>query len=344
MSLLSVNEFDYELPPERIANYPAARRDESRLLVLSRESGDVEHRVFSDIVELLQPGDVLALNDTRVIPARLLARAPTGAEIELLLLEPVGQEEEWLAMGRPGRRIRPGSTLSFGDGRLTVQVLSVDEDGMRRVRLQHEGDLLDVLDEIGAPPLPPYIDREAEAIDRERYQTVYARQPGAVAAPTAGLHFTEELLAAIAGRGVGIGFITLHVGAGTFRPVKVERLADHTMHAEYFHVTSEFADMANKRTGRLVAVGTTVTRTLETVANEDGIINPGSGQTDLFIYPGYDFRAVEAMLTNFHLPRSTLIMMVSAFAGSRERILAAYQEALDEDYRFYSYGDAMLIT
>lgn len=344
MSPLRVSEFDYELPPEQIAAYPARRRDESRLLVMRRDGGAISHHAFAEIADLLRPGDVLALNDTRVIPARLLGRAPTGGEVELLLIERAGSAERWYAIGRPGRRLRPGAVVNFGDDRLRARVLSVEDEGVRVVELEHEGELYDVLDEIGAPPLPPYIDREAEEIDRERYQTVYAREPGAVAAPTAGLHFTEDLLDEIAGRGIGIGHVTLHVGLGTFRPVKSERVEEHTMHSEYYSVSEQFAGLVNEREGRLVAVGTTVTRTLESVADERGIIHPGSGRTDLFIYPGYEFRAVEALLTNFHLPRSTLIMMVSAFAGGRERVLAAYQEALDEGYRFYSYGDAMFIV
>ncbi len=342
--LLRVSEFDYELPPERIASYPAECRDESRLLVLRRETGELSHHVFSDIEALLRPGDVLALNDTRVIPARLLGHAPTGARVEVLLLEPTDRDRFWRAIGRPGRRLRPGATINFGDGRLGVRVISIEDEGVRIVELDHEGELLSILEEVGVPPLPPYIDREAEELDRERYQTVYAREPGAVAAPTAGLHFTDALLERLESRGVRIGHITLHVGLGTFRPVKVDRVEDHSMHSEYFSVSQEFADLANNREERLVAVGTTVTRTLETVADDEGIIHPASGRTDLFIYPGYRFRAVEAMVTNFHLPRSTLIMMVAAFAGGRERILGAYQEALDRGYRFYSYGDAMMIV
>ena len=341
---MRVREFDYEIPPERIAGYPSCRRDESRLLVLSRETGRTEHRFFSEIVELLQPGDILTLNDTRVIPARLCGHAPTGAEIELLLIEPAAGENRWRAIGRPGRRLRPGATLSFGEDRLRVRIIAVEDEGLRLVELEHAGELLDVLEDVGTPPLPPYIDRPTEQIDRERYQTVYAREPGSVAAPTAGLHFTDELLSAIADRGVEIGFVTLHVGPGTFRPVRTECVEEHSMHSEQFSVPPEFADLANSRDGRLIAVGTTATRTLETVADENGTIQPGSGRTELFIYPGYDFRAVEAMVTNFHLPQSTLIMMIAAFAGGRERVLAAYREALDRDYRFYSYGDAMFIA
>lgn len=337
-----VSDYDYELPPERIARYPARRRDRSRLLVLDRETGELEHRTFHDIVDLLQPGDFLALNDTRVIPARLVGSAPTGGKVELLLLEPV-EDDLWRAIGRPGHRLRPGSEAHFGDERLTAVVREIQDEGIRLVELRYDGDLLDVLEETGEPPLPPYIDREAEELDRERYQTVYAREPGAVAAPTAGLHFTAELLDELRERGVEVGYVTLHVGLGTFRPVRVERVEDHEMHSEYYSVSEEFAGRVNSREGRLVAVGTTVTRTLETVTDETGAIRPGSGRTEIFIYPGYRFRAVEAMITNFHLPRSTLLMMVSAFVGGRERLMDAYREALERDYRFYSYGDAMFI-
>ncbi|HCA47244.1 MAG TPA: tRNA preQ1(34) S-adenosylmethionine ribosyltransferase-isomerase QueA [Armatimonadetes bacterium] len=339
---MNVSDYDYDLPPESIARYPAERRDLSRLLVLDRVSGEVAHRTFRDILELLEPGDLLALNDTRVIPARLIGRAPGGAVVELLLLEPV-DGSVWRAIGRPGRRLREGCSIDFGDGVLQATVREVEEDGGRLIELRHEGELLEALDQVGEPPLPPYIGRAAEPLDRERYQTVYAREPGAVAAPTAGLHFTKELLGEVAERGVEIGYVTLHVGVGTFRPVRVERIEDHEMHSEYYEVSEEFARQANTRTGRLVAVGTTVTRTLESSAGEAGQILPGRGRTELFIYPGYRFRAVQAMVTNFHLPRSTLLMMIAAFAGGRERAMAAYQEALERGYRFYSYGDAMMI-
>lgn len=337
-----VSDYDYELPPERIARYPAQRRDRSRLLVLDRETGELEHGTFHDIVDLLRAGDFLALNDTRVIPARLVGSAPTGGRVELLLLEAV-EDNLWRAIGRPGRRLRPGAEAHFGDERLTAVVREIQEEGIRLVELQYEGELLDVLEKVGEPPLPPYIDREAEELDRERYQTIYAREPGAVAAPTAGLHFTAELLDELRERGVEVGYVTLHVGLGTFRPVRVERVEDHEMHSEYYNVSEEFAARANGREGRLVAVGTTATRTLETVADETGVIRPGSGRTEIFIYPGYRFRAVEAMITNFHLPRSTLLMMVSAFVGGREQLMDAYRDALEREYRFYSYGDAMFI-
>lgn len=336
-----LSDFDFELPPERIARYPADRRDASRLLELDRRTGRITHRCFPEIVQLLAPGDVLVLNDTRVIPARLIGERPSGGRVELLLLEPSG-ESRWRALGKPGRALRQGSRVRFGGGRLTATVIGRDDDGTRVVELEHDGELLPLLDEIGLPPLPPYIDREPEPQDRERYQTVYAEQPGAVAAPTAGLHFTQELLETIRARGVAVGTLTLHVGLGTFQPVRVERIEEHVMHQERFSIPEELATLVNERTGRMVAVGTTVARALESSGDEAGRVRAGSGRTDIFIYPGYRFRVVEALLTNFHLPRSTLLMMVSAFAG-REHILAAYHEALARQYRFFSYGDAMFI-
>lgn len=339
---MRVSDYDYELPPDRIARYPAQRRDRSRLLVLDRSTGEIAHRSFRDIPELLRPGDLLALNDTRVIPARIIGATDSGGRVELLLLEAV-EGDLWRAIGRPGRRLRAGSEVQFGGGLLRARVRGVEDEGIRLVELDYEGELLEVLEVVGEPPLPPYLDREPEALDRERYQTVYAREPGAVAAPTAGLHFTQELLGEISERGVEVGHVTLHVGLGTFRPVRAERVEEHRMHSEYYRVPEEFAERANRRAGRLVAVGTTVTRTLESVADESGCVRAGSGRTELFIYPGYEFRAVEAMITNFHLPRSTLLMMVSAFAGGPERVLRAYKEALARGYRFYSYGDAMMI-
>jgi len=336
-----VDDFDYDLPPESIAQYPADRREQSRMLDLGRQDGRVRHRVFPELLELLEPGDVLALNDTKVIPARLIGRRAGGGEAEVLLLEPAG-DHRWHALVRPGRKLREGRVVEFGDGELRATVLEAGEMGMRLVELEHDGELLPLLDRLGRPPLPPYIRRATEALDRERYQTVYAREPGAVAAPTAGLHFTDELLAAIERSGVSVCRVTLHVGLGTFRPVQVERIEDHVMHAEQYEVSGAAADAINSREGRLVAVGTTVTRTLETVADADGLVHAGSGRSEIFIYPGYEFRAVEAMLTNFHLPRSTLVMMVSAFAG-RDHTMAAYHEALAEGYRFYSYGDCMFI-
>lgn len=339
--MMRLSDFDFELPPDRIARHPADRRDASRLLELDRRSGRTAHRRFSEIIELLAPGDVLVLNDTRVIPARLVGERPSGGRVELLLLEPLGGRR-WRALGKPGRALRPGRRLRFGDGRLVATVVDREDQGTRVVELEHDGELLPLLEDIGWPPLPPYLDREPEPEDRERYQTVYAQKPGAVAAPTAGLHFTPELLAAIRARGVVVGALTLHVGLGTFQPVRTERIEDHVMHEERFTVPAELVAQINERSGRVVAVGTTVVRTLESIADGEGRIRAGSGHTDIFIYPGYRFRVVEALLTNFHLPRSTLLMMVSAFAG-RERILAAYREALAEGYRFFSYGDAMFI-
>lgn len=339
--MMQLSDFDFELPPDRIARHPTDRRDASRLLELDRRSGRMAHRRFSEIIELLAPGDVLVLNDTRVIPARLVGERPSGGRVELLLLEPLGGRR-WRALGKPGRVLRPGRRLRFGDGRLVVTVVDREDQGTRVVELEHDGELLPLLEDIGLPPLPPYLDREPEPEDRERYQTVYAQKPGAVAAPTAGLHFTPELLAAIHARGVAVGTLTLHVGLGTFQPVRTERIEDHVMHEERFTVPAELVAQINERSGRVVAVGSTVVRTLESIADGEGRIHAGSGRTDIFIYPGYRFRVVEALLTNFHLPRSTLLMMVSAFAG-RERILAAYREALAEGYRFFSYGDAMFI-
>lgn len=310
------------------------------MLELGR-GGAIRHRAFPEIVELLAPGDVLALNDTRVIPARLIGQREGGGEAELLLLEPAG-ERRWRALARPGKRLREGRTVSFGGGELIATVIEVGEMGERVVELAHEGELLELLDRLGRPPLPPYIHRDTEELDRERYQTVYAREPGAVAAPTAGLHFTDNILQAIRDRGVEVVGVTLHVGLGTFRPVQTERIEDHRMHAERYEVSAEAARVINARAGRLVAVGTTVTRTLETVADERGAVHAGSGRSEIFIYPGYRYRVVDAMLTNFHLPRSTLIMMVAALAG-RENVLAAYREALAQGYRFYSYGDCMFV-
>lgn len=341
MAPLEVSDFDYELPPERIAQHPADRREASRLLDLDRRTGEIVHRSFPEVVELLAPGDLLVVNDTRVIPARLVGTRPTGGRVELLLLEQVA-EGRWQALGRPGRALRVGSIALFGDGQLTARVVGQGPQSLRTVELEHEGELLPLLERIGLPPLPPYITREPEATDRERYQTVYARHPGAVAAPTAGLHFSQELLEAVRARGVEVGRVTLHVGLGTFQPVRARRVEEHVMHPEQYEVSAELVALANRRRGRLVAVGTTVVRALETVADEQGRLHPGSGRTALFIHPGYRFRAVEALLTNFHLPRSTLLVMVAAFAG-RERVLAAYREALEQGYRFYSYGDAMFI-
>lgn len=338
-------QFDYELPREFIAQYPCERRDRSRLLVLRRSSGAIEHRVFADLAEYLGPGDVLVLNDTRVVPARLTGKRRSGGAVGVLLVRDLGNGE-WEAMINCRGRLRDSEEIVFSN-ELSALVLGKDENGRSRIRLRCSGNLTQVLSRAGCPPLPPYIkrqsgDRRFTAEDAERYQTVYARAPGAVAAPTAGLHFTQELLAAIEARGCQLAYVTLHVGPGTFKPVKVENVEDHSVDPEYYSVSAAAAGAVNQST-RVVAVGTTVCRVLETlVAAEGRRIEPGEGWTNLFIYPPYRFRAVDALVTNFHLPRSSLLMLVSAFAG-RELILEAYEEAKRERYRFYSYGDAMLI-
>jgi S-adenosylmethionine:tRNA ribosyltransferase-isomerase len=332
-------DFDYELPPESIAQQPVPR-GESRLLVLDREGAE-RHRRVRDLPELLRPGDLLVLNNTRVIPARLFGRRPGGGQIEILLTGKAG-ERDWDALVKPGRRARPGTVIELDAG-LTAEVIEKEESGRHRLRFCEPVE--PHLDRLGHVPLPPYIQRPDDAADRERYQTVYARHPGAIAAPTAGLHFSAELLQEIAAAGIETAEVTLHVGLGTFKPVSVERIEEHRMDRERYEVPEEAAEAirrARHRGGRVVAVGTTVVRTLESAAIAGGgEVLPGSGSTELFITPGFRFQAVDVLLTNFHLPRSTLLMLVSAFAG-RERILAAYEEAVREGYRFYSYGDAML--
>lgn len=340
---MKLDEFDYELPESAIAQTPAEPRDSARLLVLHRYDGRLEHRRFRDLPDYLSPGDALVLNDTRVIPARLIGRREgSGGRVELLLLRRL-ERDRWETLARPGRKARPGQWLEFGDGRLRARILDVTPVGGRAVEFAYAGVFETVLDDLGRMPLPPYI--HADLADPERYQTVYARHSGSAAAPTAGLHFTPELLQRIAAAGVHVVYLTLHVGLGTFRPVEVEDIADHTMHAEYFHVPAAAANRLNAvraAGGRVIPVGTTALRTLETVAAPDGRIQPGEGWTDIFIYPGCRFRATDALVTNFHLPRSTLLMLVSALAG-RERILAAYAAALAAGYRFFSFGDAMFI-
>ncbi|MGE5509189.1 MAG: tRNA preQ1(34) S-adenosylmethionine ribosyltransferase-isomerase QueA [Chitinophagales bacterium] len=341
---MRVADFDYELPPELIAQTPAEPRDSSRLLVLDRRTGAVEHRHFYDLPRFLSAGDLLVTNDTRVIRARLFGRkAEGGGKVEVFLLRPLSGSE-WEALVRPGRRVRRGTALVFGEGELTAQVTGEGPAGKRTVRFAGAGDLRATLDRLGQVPLPPYITTPLS--DGERYQTVYAEREGSVAAPTAGLHFTPELLERLAAQGVGRASVTLHVGLGTFRPVEVEEVEAHEMHSEYYEVSAETAERiraARRSGGRVVAVGTTSCRTLETVAAlGGGEMVAGSGWTDIFIYPGYRFRAIDALVTNFHLPRSTLLMLVSAFAG-RELIFRAYEEAIRERYRFYSFGDAMLI-
>ena len=340
---MKVDLFDYELPEELIAQYPLANRSASRMMVLHRDSKTWEHRFFRHLPEYLHPGDLLVLNDTRVIPARLVGRRQTGGQVEILLLSPTGPNR-WQVLARPARRVKPGDRIHF-DARLEGLVVGVGPEGIRELEFACDGDLLQIVEEIGQPPLPPYIRRRPTAEDRERYQTVYARRPGAVAAPTAGLHFDDEMLRRVQDAGARIAYVTLHVGLGTFRPVKTENVENHHMHSEVYEV-SEAAAQAIVQTrqlgGRIIAVGTTVVRALESAAGDDGTIQPTRGETSLFIYPGYRFRIVDALLTNFHLPRSTLLMMVCAFAG-REFVLSAYREAVQKRYRFYSYGDCMLI-
>ncbi|SEN35303.1 tRNA preQ1(34) S-adenosylmethionine ribosyltransferase-isomerase QueA [Lihuaxuella thermophila] len=343
---MEVSLYDFDLPKELIAQTPITDRAASRLMVLNRRTGEVVHTRFSQILEHLKPGDVLVLNDSRVRPARLIGmKEGTGANIELLLLKPLG-EDRWEALVKPAKRVKEGTVILFGDGQLkAVAEEQTEVAGGRVFRLEYEADDVEKLfEQLGQMPLPPYIHEQLD--DPERYQTVFSRVVGSAAAPTAGLHFTEELLERIRQKGVETAFITLHVGLGTFRPVTVEHVEEHQMHAEYYEVGEETAGIirrAKERGGRVIAVGTTSVRTLETVANQfDGEIRASSGWTDIFIYPGYTFRAVDGLITNFHLPKSTLLMLVSAFA-SREHILAAYQEAVRERYRFFSFGDAMLI-
>jgi len=345
---MDVALFDYDLPPELIAQHPPPERGDSRMLVLSRADGTIAHRSFRDLPQYLRAGDCLVINETRVIPARLLGRRrPTGGRVELLLLRAIG-DKRWEALARPARRLRPGTTCDFGEhGELQATVTEYAGEGRVIADLECEGDLLATLDRVGAVPLPPYIRKGiAQSADKQRYQTVYARHPGAVAAPTAGLHFDEAMFHTLAEVGVRTARVTLHVGLGTFRPVEAQRVEDHVMHAEFYEVREGAAraiNAARREGGRVIAVGTTSVRTLETVAGDDGTIAAGSGWTNLFITPGYRFRAVDGLLTNFHLPRSTLLMMVSAFGG-RESISRAYAEATERRYRFYSYGDCMLLV
>ena len=332
----------YDLPEERIAQTPVEPRDHSRLMVLHRDTHEIEHRHFYDLPEYLHEGDCLVMNDSRVLPARLLGCRSSGGSVELVLLRDLG-EGKWECLSRPGRKTKPGTELSFGDGELTATVLAVTEGGNRIVQFHYEGIFLEVLERLGKMPLPPYI--KAELNDAERYQTVYSREVGSAAAPTAGLHFTQELLQKLADKGVRLCYVTLHVGLGTFRPVKEEEIEDHPMHAEFCMIPEETARIVNetkKNGGRVIAVGTTSCRTLESFASADGALSPSSGWTDIFIYPGYRFKCIDALITNFHLPESTLIMLVSALAG-RETILHAYETAVKERYRFFSFGDAMLI-
>ena len=339
---MNKTDFYFYLPERLIAQTPLEKRDTSRLLHLDKTTGKIEHRHFYDVKQYLRKGDCLVLNDSRVLPARLIGARPTGGSVELVLLKDLG-EGCWECLSRPGRKTKPGQEIVFGNGELTATVQSVTEGGNRIVKFQYEGVFLEVLERLGKMPLPPYIKEELK--DAERYQTVYSRELGSAAAPTAGLHFTMELLQEIEKMGVNICFVTLHVGLGTFRPVKAENIEEHEMHSEFCMVPADTAKTINetkRRGGRVIAVGTTSCRTLESFANEDGTIEETAAWTNIFIYPGYKFKCVDALITNFHLPESTLIMLVSALAG-RENILHAYEVAVKEEYRFFSFGDAMLI-
>ncbi len=341
--IVKKSDFYFDLPQELIAQDPLADRSASRMLVLDRETGAVSHRKFREITDYLKPGDCLVLNDTKVIPARLLGeREGTGAHVEVLLLKR-READVWETLVKPGKKCRPGTRLSFGDGCLKAEVLETVEEGNRLIRFEYQGIWEEVLDRLGEMPLPPYITHKLQ--DRNRYQTVYARCEGSAAAPTAGLHFTGELLEQIAARGVSLVYVTLHVGLGTFRPVKEENILDHHMHSEYYQISEEAAEKINRTKqagGRVICVGTTSCRTVESGADESGVVHAGSANTEIFIYPGYQFKVTDALLTNFHLPESTLVMLVSALAG-RENVLAAYREAVENRYRFFSFGDAMLI-
>lgn len=340
---MQLSDFNYDLPQELIAQDPLEKRSDSRLMIVGREDGSIEHKHFYDIIDYVNPGDCLVINDTKVIPARLMGvKEDTGASIEVLLLKR-REEKVWETLVKPGKKARVGARISFGDGLLVGEVIDIVEEGNRLIRFEYEGIWEELLDKLGQMPLPPYITHKLQ--DRNRYQTVYAKNDGSAAAPTAGLHFTKELLEQLKEKGVEIAHVTLHVGLGTFRPVKVDNILEHHMHSEFYVVEQEEADKINaaKANGkRIISVGTTSTRTLESVADENGIVRAGSGWTDIFIYPGYKFKVVDYLITNFHLPESTLLMLVSAFS-SRENMLNAYEVAVSERYRFFSFGDAMFI-
>lgn len=340
---MNLHDFYFDLPEELIAQDPLEDRSGSRMLILDKKTGERQHKIFKDVIDYLNPGDCLVLNNTRVLPARLIgAKEGTGAKIEVLLLKRK-QDNVWETLVKPGKKARPGARIVFGDKLLVGEVIDVVEEGNRLIRFEYEGIFEEVLDQLGEMPLPPYITHQLK--DKERYQTVYAKHNGSAAAPTAGLHFTKELLKKIQEKGIKIANVTLHVGLGTFRPVKVENILDHHMHSEFYSIEEEDAKCINdtkQAGGRIISVGTTSTRTLESVADENGMVRAGSGWTEIFIYPGYQFKVIDGLITNFHLPESTLLMLVSALAG-REHILEAYQEAVKERYRFFSFGDAMLI-
>ena len=340
---MKTSDFNFDLPEELIAQTPLERRDGSRLLTLDKVTGEIEHKHFFDLPPMLRPGDCLVLNNSRVLPARLLGQRSGGGACEILLLIDRG-DKVWECLVRPGKKLRPGARVTFGNGELAAEIVGEVEGGNRLVRFEYEGIFLEVLERLGKMPLPPYIKEELE--DGERYQTVYSKVVGSAAAPTAGLHFTKDLLEQVQAMGVKVCYVTLHVGLGTFRPVKAENLSEHEMHSEYCVIPQETADIINetkKNGGRVICVGTTSCRTIESWANEDGFMEAKAGWTNIFIYPGYRFKVLDALITNFHLPESTLIMLVSALAG-REHVLAAYEEAVHEKYRFFSFGDAMFIS
>lgn len=339
---MKVEEFNYELPKELIAQTPYDKRDEARLMVLDKENQTIEHKIFKDVLDYLNPGDCLVINDTKVIPARLYGKKDTGANVEFLLLKRL-QGDEWEAMVRPGNKLKPGSKVEFGEGLLKAEILETIAGGNRRVKFEYNGIFNEILDQIGLMPLPPYITESLK--DKDKYQTVYAKYEGSAAAPTAGLHFTEELLEKVREKGVEIAKVTLHVGIGTFRPVKVENVEEHDMHSEHYYIKKEEAEKINraKEAGhRVIAVGTTSCRVLESASNENGLVHEIEDDTNIFIYPGYQFKCIDSLITNFHLPESTLIMLVSSLAG-KDFIMKAYQEAVNEKYKFFSFGDAMLI-
>ena len=339
---MDVKDFYYDLPEELIAQVPIKKRDESRLMVLNRENKTIEHKVFKDILDYLRPGDCLVRNNTKVIPARIYGKKETGANVEFLLLNNI-EGDIWESIVRPGNKLHVGTKVIFGDGLLVAEIIDTMEGGTRKVKFTYQGIFNEILDQIGLMPLPPYIHEELK--EKDRYQTVYAKYQGSAAAPTAGLHFTEELLEKIRQKGVDIANVTLHVGIGTFRPVKVDKIEDHHMHSEHFYIKPEDVEKINKAKqngGRIISVGTTSTRVLESIANENGLVREVEGDTNIFIYPGYKFKCADGLITNFHLPESTLLMLVSALAG-KEYIMKAYEEAVKERYRFFSFGDAMFI-
>lgn len=340
--MIDILDYDYDLPEKYIAQSPLEKRDEAKLMMLNKKTGEIEHKVFKDILNYLNKGDVLVLNDTKVIPARLYGKKTTGANVEVVLIKELDEKDTWEAMVRPGNKLKPGATILVGD-KLKIEVLDILPDGLRKIKLIYDGILNEILDEVGLMPLPPYITKSLE--DQNLYQTIYAKYNGSAAAPTAGLHFTKELLDEISSKGVEIAYVTLHVGIGTFRPVKVRDASKHHMHKEHFIVTKEAADKINnakKNGGKVISVGTTSTRVLESASDENGILRECEEDTGIYIYPGYKFKIVDSLITNFHLPKSTLLMLVSALS-KREYILNAYEEAKKNDYRFFSFGDAMYI-